>query len=64
MGTVGNIQNLTISLVGRNLAIFSPDIQHFDPEQLAFQGQGYVSGVEDVTYPSTRSFGVSIGLEF
>jgi TonB-linked SusC/RagA family outer membrane protein len=64
MGTVGNIQNLTISLVGRNLAIFSPDIKHFDPEQLAFQGQGYVSGVEDVTYPSTRSFGVSIGLDF
>ncbi|MFK7949477.1 MAG: SusC/RagA family TonB-linked outer membrane protein [Saprospiraceae bacterium] len=63
-GTIGNVQGLTISLVGRNLAIFSPGIKHFDPEQIAFQGQGYVSGVEDISYPSTRSFGISIGLDF
>lgn len=64
MGSINNVQGLTVSLVGRNLAIFSPDIKHFDPEQIAFQGQGYVSGVEDISYPSTRSFGISIGLDF
>jgi TonB-linked SusC/RagA family outer membrane protein len=58
------VQNLTISLVGRNLAIFSPGIKHFDPEQIAFQGQGFVSGVEDIAYPSTRSFGLSVGIDF
>jgi hypothetical protein len=62
--TFTKIQGLTLSIIGRNLAIYAPEIKHFDPEQIAFQGQGYVSGVEDITYPSTRSFGVSLSLNF
>lgn len=52
-----------IALVGRNLLALS-DMRHFDPEQLAVQGQTFVQGVEDMSYPTTRSFGLSLGLDF
>lgn len=54
---------LDISLLGRNLFAIS-DIPHFDPEQLAVQGSTFVSGVEDMSYASTRSFGISLALGF
>jgi hypothetical protein len=54
---------LSISLVGRNLYAFSA-IPHFDPEQIAVQGNNFVSGVEDMSYPTTRSFGIKLGVEF
>lgn len=52
-----------ISLIGRNLFALS-DIPHFDPEQLAVQGQNFVSGVEDMSYPTARSIGFSLNLTF
>lgn len=55
--------SLSISLIGRNLYAWS-EIPHFDPEQFAIQGQNLVSGVEDMTYPSARSFGINLGIEF
>ena len=54
---------LSISLIGRNLYAFT-EIPHFDPEQLAVQGNNFVSGIEDMSYPTTRSFGVKLGVEF
>lgn len=57
------LENLRISLVGRNLFAIS-DIPHFDPEQIAVQGQTIVSGVEDMSYSTTRSFGLSLNLGF
>lgn len=57
------IQSFQVALVGRNLLAFS-GIKHFDPEQFAVQGQNFVSGVEDISYPSVRSLGLRIGLEF
>jgi len=57
------VQSLKVSLIGRNLFAFT-DIPHFDPEQLAVQGQTFVSGVEDMSYATTRSFGLSVGIEF
>lgn len=56
-------RNLSLALVGRNLYAFSA-IPHFDPEQLAVQGQQFVSGVEDMSYATTRSWGLRIGLDF
>ncbi len=56
-------QSLDISLIGRNLYAIS-DIPHFDPEQLAVQGNTFVNGVEDMSYATTRSFGISLGLGF
>lgn len=58
-----NIQALKVSLIGRNLFALS-HIPHFDPEQLAVQGNNFVRGVEDMSYPTVRSFGVNIGLQF
>lgn len=54
---------LSISLIGRNLFALS-EIPHFDPEQLAVQGNQFVSGVEDMSYATTRSYGIKIGLNF
>jgi TonB-linked SusC/RagA family outer membrane protein len=54
---------LTLALIGRNLFAFSA-IPHFDPEQLSVQGQQFVSGVEDMSYPTSRSVGFKIGFNF
>lgn len=56
-------RNLRISLVGRNLYAFS-EIPHFDPEQLAVQGNQFLSGVEDMSYATSRSFGIKVGFNF
>ena len=56
-----NLQGLELSLIGRNLYAFSA-IPHFDPEQFAIQGNNLVSGVEDMSYPSARSVGVSLNV--
>lgn len=55
-------RQLNIALVGRNLFAFSA-IPHFDPEQLSVQGQKFVGGVEDMSYPTARSIGVKLGIE-
>lgn len=57
------LEGLTISLIGRNLHAWSA-IPHFDPEQFAIQGQNLISGVEDMTYPSSRSIGLNLNLDF
>jgi hypothetical protein len=52
-----------VSLIGRNLYAFS-GIPHFDPEQLAVQGNGFIRGVEDISYATSRSFGLILNLDF
>ncbi|PIB23394.1 SusC/RagA family TonB-linked outer membrane protein [Maribacter sp. 4G9] len=54
---------LNLSLIGRNLFAFTEN-PHFDPEQLAVQGQGFISGVEDMSYATTRSIGIKAGFNF
>ncbi len=56
-------RTLSVALIGRNLFAWSA-IPHFDPEQLAVQGNQFVSGVEDMSYPSARSVGVRLGYSF
>ena len=58
-----NGRSLSLALIGRNLYAFSA-IPHFDPEQLAVQGSQFVSGVEDMSYATTRSWGLKLGLNF
>lgn len=55
--------SLSLSLIGRNLFAITEN-PHFDPEQLAVQGQGFVSGVEDMSYATTRSVGFKAGFNF
>ncbi|MEO2129068.1 MAG: SusC/RagA family TonB-linked outer membrane protein [Christiangramia sp.] len=54
---------VNLALIGRNLFALS-EIPHFDPEQLAVQGNGFVSGVEDMSYATTRSIGFKAGINF
>ncbi|WP_240915508.1 SusC/RagA family TonB-linked outer membrane protein [Polaribacter sp. 20A6] len=56
-------QKIKIGLTGSNLFLFTEN-PHFDPELNALQGQSVTQGVEDFSYPSTRSFGISIKTEF
>lgn len=60
---VKNGAKVSLSLIGRNLFAIS-DTPHFDPEQLAVQGEGIVGGVEDMSYASSRSFGFKLGVNF
>ncbi|MBU2922053.1 SusC/RagA family TonB-linked outer membrane protein [Winogradskyella psychrotolerans] len=55
--------DLSLSLVGNNLFAITEN-PHFDPEQLAVQGNGFVSGVEDMSYATTRSIGFKAGFNF
>jgi len=58
-----NVESLKVSLIGRNLFAFS-EIPHFDPEQVAVQGQQFVSGVEDMSYATSRRVGIKLGINF
>lgn len=55
--------DINVSLIGRNLFAITEN-PHFDPEQLAVQGNNFVSGVEDMSYATTRSFGFKAGINF
>ncbi|MFD2916472.1 SusC/RagA family TonB-linked outer membrane protein [Psychroserpens luteus] len=55
--------DLSLSLIGNNLFVITEN-PHFDPEQLAVQGNGFISGVEDMSYASTRSIGFKAGFNF
>jgi TonB-linked SusC/RagA family outer membrane protein len=61
-----NIQNFRISIVGRNLFLWTPDSnQHFDPEvATATTGSGLVPGFENMSLPSTRSLGINLEVKF
>jgi TonB-linked SusC/RagA family outer membrane protein len=54
---------IKVGFVGSNLLLFTEN-PHFDPELNAMQGRNLTYGVEDMSYPSTRSFGFSIKTEF
>lgn len=56
----GDVQ---LSLIGNNLFAITEN-PHFDPEQIAAQGSGFVSGVEDMSYATSRSIGLKLGLNF
>ena len=60
------IKDLYVSVVGRNLFLWTPDSnQHFDPEvATATTGSGIVPGFENMSLPSTRSFGINLNVKF
>ncbi len=55
--------SLRLSLIGRNLFAITEN-PHFDPEQFAVQGNGFIGGVEDMSYATTRSIGFKAGFNF
>jgi outer membrane receptor protein involved in Fe transport len=56
-------ENIRLGLVGSNLLLFTEN-PHFDPELNAVQERNVIYGVDDFSYPSTRSFGFSLKTEF
>jgi TonB-linked SusC/RagA family outer membrane protein len=56
------LQDATFSLVGRNLWIIHKDVPNIDPET-AFN-TGNAQGLEDLTLPTTRSFGFNLNFKF
>lgn len=57
------VRTVTISAVGRNLALWTEN-PHFDPETLSFNGGTIVPGVEDMATPSSRSIGFNLNVTF
>lgn len=56
-----NVKGIELSIIGRNLFALS-HTPHFDPEQFAVQGNRFISGVEDMSYPTTTSVGFKLGI--
>ncbi len=57
------VQNLSISIVGRNLALLYSKVPHIDPET-AFSSANGEQGQEFGQLPSTRSIGFNINFKF
>ena len=57
------LNNLTISLIGRNVFQWNKSGRNEDPES-AFSGVGTNQGILRATLPSIRSYGVKLGVNF
>jgi TonB-linked SusC/RagA family outer membrane protein len=57
------IQDLKLGIIGNNLLLFTEN-PHFDPELNNVQERNFTYGVEDMSYPSTRSIGLSLKSSF
>lgn len=57
------LNSFKIGVIATNLFTITEN-SHFDPELSAMQGTNQVFGVEDLSYPSTRSLGFNIQLTF
>lgn len=57
------VQNVGVSLVGRNLFLWT-DVPHIDPETTMKNGEQRIPGFEVQQLPSTRTFGVNLRLDF
>jgi outer membrane receptor protein involved in Fe transport len=60
---IGNVADITVSLVGRNLAMLYCKAP-FDPELTASTGSTFYSGVDYFMLPSLRNIGFNIKLQF
>jgi TonB-linked SusC/RagA family outer membrane protein len=57
------VRDITLSFVGRNLMLWSK-VPHIDPETASTSGGTIIPGVESVAIPSTKSYGINVGLKF
>ncbi len=52
----------TITLVGRNLALWSK-VPHVDPEVMSYSGGTALPGIEYMSIPSSRSYGLNLNIK-
>ncbi len=57
------LKSLTVGVYGSNLFCFT-DYPLYDPEFSTLSGSSMVSGIETGTLPSSRTFGVNVGVTF
>ncbi|MFV0345794.1 MAG: SusC/RagA family TonB-linked outer membrane protein [Bacteroidales bacterium] len=57
------IDNINLSLVGRNLFFFYRAMDHFDPES-GYSSGNVGNGIEHLSLPSTSSYGVNLKVNF
>lgn len=57
------ITNARLSLTGRNLILWT-DNPHFDPETVGVSGGTLQPGIENMSYPSSRSFTFNLQVNF
>ncbi len=57
-------RNITASVVGRNLFLWTKEIKDFDPETFSFSGENIIPGIENTAMPTTRSIGFNLNFEF
>ncbi len=58
------VKDLKLSIVGRNLFMWTKDQSYVDPEAITYEGSSITSGVEEMSYPTTKSIGFNINLIF
>lgn len=58
------VKGLNLSLVARNPFMWTKDQNYVDPEAITYEGASSTPGVEEMSYPSTRSIGLNINLLF
>lgn len=56
------VRGVTISLVGRNLFLWD-NVPHIDPETMSYSGGTALPGIEYMSLPSTRSYGVNLSFK-
>ena len=57
-----SLQGVSVSLVGRNLAILHRNVADIDPEVAFNTGNG--QGLESLSNPTTRSYGINLNIKF
>ncbi|PIB35957.1 SusC/RagA family protein [Reichenbachiella sp. 5M10] len=56
------VRTVKVSIVGRNLALWTEN-PHFDPDVMAMSGGTLQPGIENMSYPSARSYGFNINIQ-
>ena len=56
------VSKVSLSIVGRNLWIIHKNMSYYDPE--ASLSAGNIQGIADGAYPSTRTFGLNLSVDF
>ncbi|MEO6583984.1 MAG: SusC/RagA family TonB-linked outer membrane protein [Ferruginibacter sp.] len=56
-------ENLKLGIILNNVLLFTKN-PNVDPELNAVQGRKYVNGVDDMSLPSSRSYGINLNVNF
>lgn len=56
------VRGMTISLVGRNLFLWDK-VPHIDPETMSYTGGTALPGIEYMSLPTTRSYGLNLSFK-